>query len=255
MLFDSHAHYDNQRFDEDRFETIKKAYDSGVTYILNAAADMASSVETISLTREFEFVYGAVGVHPHAVSEMNDNDIATLANFTMEDKIVAIGEIGLDYYYDYSPREQQKLWFAKQISLARKLNLPIIVHDRDAHKDVLDIIKSEQAKDVGGVFHCYSGSVEMLRDVLENNFCISVGGALTFKNAKKTVEVVEHVPLDKLLIETDCPYLTPEPHRGKRNDSSYVRLVAEKIAKIKGISFEEVAEATMNNSKRLFNIK
>ncbi|WP_265446820.1 TatD family hydrolase [Acetivibrio straminisolvens] len=255
MLFDSHAHYDNKRFNEDRFEIIKKAYDSGVTYILNASADMASAEETITLTCKFDFVYGAVGVHPHSAAEMDENDIAKLKNFAKEDKIVAIGEIGLDYYYDFSPREQQRLWFAKQINLAKELNLPIIVHDRDAHKDVLDIIKSEQARDVGGVFHCYSGSVEMLRDVLDNNFCISVGGTLTFKNAKKAVEVVERVPLDRLLIETDCPYLTPEPHRGKRNDSSYVRLVAEKIAQIRGISFEEVAETTTNNAKRLFRIK
>lgn len=255
MLFDSHTHYDNEKFKEDRIETIKKAYDSGVTYILNASADMASSMETISLTQEFEFIYGAVGVHPHAVGEINENAMVALADFAKDDKIVAIGEIGLDYYYDYSPREQQRFWFAKQISLARELSLPIIVHDRDAHKDVLDIIKSEQAKDVGGVFHCYSGSVEMLREVLENNFCISVGGPLTFKKAKKLIEVVEYVPLDRLLIETDCPYLTPEPHRGKRNDSSFVRLVAERIAQIRGISFEEVAEATMNNTKRLFKIK
>ncbi|HOM02515.1 MAG TPA: TatD family hydrolase [Acetivibrio sp.] len=255
MLFDSHAHYDNKRFNEDRLEAIKKAYDSGVMYILNASADMASSKATISLTKEFDFVYGAVGVHPHSAAEMTDEDIAKLEEFAKEDKIVAIGEIGLDYYYDFSPREQQKLWFAKQINLARKLNFPIIIHDRDAHKDVLDIVKAEQARDVGGVFHCYSGSVEMLRDVLENNFYISVGGTLTFKNAKKAVEVVEHVPLDRLLIETDCPYLTPEPHRGKRNDSSYVRLVAEKIAEIRGMSFEEVAEITTNNAKRLFRIK
>ncbi|GAE90089.1 deoxyribonuclease [Acetivibrio straminisolvens JCM 21531] len=170
MLFDSHAHYDNKRFNEDRFEIIKKAYDSGVTYILNASADMASAEETITLTCKFDFVYGAVGVHPHSAAEMDENDIAKLKNFAKEDKIVAIGEIGLDYYYDFSPREQQRLWFAKQINLAKELNLPIIVHDRDAHKDVLDIIKSEQARDVGGVFHCYSGSVEMLRDVLDNNF-------------------------------------------------------------------------------------
>ncbi|WP_136479600.1 TatD family hydrolase [Acetivibrio thermocellus] len=255
MLFDSHAHYDNKRFDEDRFEVIKKAYDSGVSYILNAAADMASSVETVSLTRKFDFIYGAVGVHPHEVAKMSDDDIEKLKDFAKEEKIVAIGEIGLDYYYDFSPREQQKLWFARQINLAKELNLPIIVHDRDAHKDVLDIVKAEQAKDVGGVFHCYSGSVEMLMDVLENNFYISVGGTLTFKNAKRVVEVVERVPLDRLLIETDCPYLTPEPHRGKRNDSSYVRLVAEKIAKIRGMSFEEVAEITTNNAKRLFGIK
>lgn len=255
MFFDSHAHYDDERFKDDRFETIMKAYESGVTYILNASSNIASSVDTVSLTREFDFVYGAVGVHPHCADEINDDTYKTLKELTKEDKIVAIGEIGLDYYYEYSPKDVQKLHFAKQIALAKELNLPIIVHDRDAHKDTMDIIKSENAKDTGGVFHCYSGSVEMLKEVLDNNFYISVGGALTFKNAKKLVEVVEYVPLDRLLIETDCPYLTPEPHRGKRNDSSYVRYVAEKISDIRGIETEKVAEITMDNAKRLFGIK
>jgi TatD DNase family protein len=255
MFFDSHAHYDHEKFENDRFETIMKAYESGVTYILNASSNIASSIDTVSLTQKFDFVYGAVGVHPHCASEINDNTYAALRNFTKDDKIVAIGEIGLDYYYEYSPRDLQKLHFAKQISLAKELDLPIIIHDRDAHKDTMDIVKSEQAKDVGGVFHCYSGSVEMLREVLDNNFYISVGGALTFKNAKKLVEVVEYVPLDRLMIETDCPYLTPEPHRGKRNDSGHVRLVAQKISAIRGIELEKIAELTTDNAKKLFRIQ
>ena len=228
-MFDSHAHYDDKKFENDRFETIMKAYESGVTYILNASSNIASSIDTVSLTQEFDFVYGAVGVHPHCANEINDNTYVALRDFAKDDKIVAIGEIGLDYYYEYSPRELQKLHFAKQITLAKELDLPIIVHDRDAHKDTMDIIKSEQAKDTGGVFHCYSGSVEMLKEVLDNNFYISVGGALTFKNAKKLVEVVEFVPLDRLMFETVSPYLSPEARRGKRNDSSYVRLVAQKF--------------------------
>lgn len=254
MLFDTHAHYDDEKFDMDRYEVIEAAHKSGVSYILNASSNIASSAAGISLAEEFEFVYAAVGVHPHNVGETNDNTIATLADFARNPKVVAIGEIGLDYYYDYSPRELQKDLFAKQINLAKNLNLPIIVHDRDAHEDVMKIIKAENAKTVGGVLHCYSGSVEMAQELLKNNFYISVGGPLTFKNASKVIEVVKSVRFDRLLIETDCPYLAPEPKRGRRNDSSYIRLVAQKIAEIKGVSFEEAASITTENAKRLFNI-
>ncbi|MFZ5985599.1 MAG: TatD family hydrolase [Bacillota bacterium] len=254
MLFDSHAHYDDEKFKDDKYDVINKAYESGVTYILNASSNIASSVETISLTQEFEFIYAAVGIHPHYVSDINDNSMVTIADFAKNEKVVAIGEIGLDYYYDNSPRELQRYWFAKQISLAQRLNLPIIVHDRDAHEDVMNIIKYEGADSVGGVFHCFSGSVEMAKEVLDNNFYISVGGALTFKNARKLIDVVKYVPIDRLLIETDCPYLTPEPYRGQRNDSSFVRLVAEKVAQIKELELQVVAEATMNNAKKLFGI-
>jgi TatD DNase family protein len=255
MLFDSHAHYDDEKFSQDRFDIIKKAHESGVSYILNASSDIASSVESIALAREFDFVYAAVGVHPHHAREINDNTIVTLADLAGNKNVVAIGEIGLDYYYDSSPREIQKYWFAKQINLARALKLPVIVHDRDAHEDSLNIIRNENANEVGGVFHCYSGSIEMARELLKNNFSISIGGAITFKNAKTIIGVAAYIPNDRLLIETDCPYMTPEPHRGKRNDSSFIRLVAEKIAEIKGMSLEEIALLTTNNAKRLFNIE
>ncbi|MCX7923758.1 MAG: TatD family hydrolase [Clostridia bacterium] len=254
MLFDTHAHYDDEKFDNDRYEVLKRVHEGGVSYIINAASNIASSIECIGLAQEFDFVYAAVGIHPHNVSESNDNTIVTLADFAGHERVVAIGEIGLDYYYDYSPREIQKYWFAKQINLAKDLKLPIIVHDRDAHEDTLNIIKVERAEEVGGVFHCYSGSVEMAREVLKHNFYISIGGAVTFKNAKKLIEVVKMLPNDRMLIETDCPYLTPEPHRGKRNDSGYIRYVAEKVAEIKGISVEEVAKITANNAKTLFRI-
>lgn len=254
MLFDTHAHYDDKKFDDDRYEIIQKAHESGISYILNAACNIASAVEGISLSQKFEYVYAAVGIHPHNVEEINDNTLVTLADFATKAKVVAIGEIGLDYYYDTAPRKIQRHWFAEQINMAKGLNLPIIVHDRDAHEDSLDIIKSENAKAVGGVFHCYSGSVEMVKILLDNNFYISLGGAVTFKNARKAVEVAEYIPLDRLLLETDCPYMTPEPHRGKRNDSSYLSIVAEKIAEIKGISYEEVEKATTENAKRLFKI-
>jgi len=254
MLFDTHAHYDDERFSQDRRETINRAYENGVSYILNASSSKASVAESIALAQEFDFVYAAVGIHPHNVGEMDENDIAALTDYASGSKVVAIGEIGLDYYYDFSPRELQRYWFAKQIDLARNLGLPIIVHDRDAHEDTMKIIKSENAKKVGGVLHNYTGSVEMARELLDNNFYISVGGPVTFKNARKTVEVVKYVPIGRLLIETDCPYLTPEPFRGRRNESSYVRFVAEKIAEIKNMSFEEVASITTENAKRLFGI-
>ena len=255
MLFDTHAHYDDTRFDEDRHQIIAAAYESGVGYILNASSNISSIVDSISLAQRYPYIFAAAGIHPHHAGEVNGNTLPALADFASDSKVVAIGEIGLDYFYDFSPREVQKHWFARQISLARDLHLPVIVHNREAHEDSLRIIKSEKAKEVGGVFHCFSGSVEMARELLDHNFYISVGGAVTFKNARKLIEVVASVPLDRLLIETDCPYMTPEPFRGQRNDSSRVRLVAEKIAQIKGISFEEVAEATTKNAFDLFKIQ
>lgn len=254
MLFDTHAHFDDERFDEDRYETIEKVHESGVEYIVNAASDMDSSETGIALAERYDFIYAAVGVHPHNAEEMDEAKIEKIKKLAQHRKVVAIGEIGLDYYYDTAPRDVQKHWFARQIQLARELALPIIIHDRDAHEDTLKIVTLENARDVGGVFHCYAGSVEMAREVLDNNFYISLGGVVTFKNAKKAVEVVKFAPLDRLLIETDSPYLTPEPYRGKRNDSGYVRLVAEKIAEIKGIPFEEVARITLENGKKLFRI-
>lgn len=254
MLFDSHAHYHDEQFDHDRFEAIKKAHDEGVGYILEASTDVASSVENISLSQQFDFIYVAVGIHPHNVMDANNNIISALADFSSYPKVVAIGEIGLDYYYDNAPREAQKMWFGKQIILARNLKLPVIIHDRDAHEDTMNIIKSENAKEVGGVFHCFSGSIEMAKEVLSNNFYISVGGIATFKNAKKVIEVIKYIPADRLLIETDCPYLTPEPYRGRRNESGYVRLVAEKVAEIKNIDIDKLIDITAENAKRLFNI-
>lgn len=254
MLFDTHAHYDDEKFSQDKYEVIKAAYEGGVKLILNASTNIASCIESISFTQEFDFVYAAVGVHPHNAADTNDNTLVALADFAKNPKVVAIGEIGLDYYYDFCPKEIQKHWFAKQINLAKSLKLPIIVHNRDAHEDSLEILEDENAKEVGGVFHCYSGSVEMARILLKNNFYISVGGPVTFKNANKIVEVVKYIPKDRLLIETDSPYLTPEPFRGKRNDSGFVKLVAEKIAEIKGVTFEEIAHTTTENAKRLFKI-
>ena len=254
MLFDTHAHYYDTQFDKDRSQVIERARQSGVDYILSVSSDVASSVENVTLTQNYDFIYAAVGVHPHNVIDLNNNIMSALTDFASYPKVVAIGEIGLDYFYDNSPREAQKIWFAKQISLARQLKLPIIVHDRDAHEDTLSIIKAENAKDIGGVFHCYSGSVEMARDVMNHNFMVSIAGPVTFKNANRLLEVVRFVPDDMLLIETDCPYLAPEPYRGQRNESAYVKLVAEKIAAIRGKSLEYIEQITTSNAKRLFGI-
>ena len=255
MLFDSHAHYDDNKFDQDRQDVIEKVRQSGVAFIVNAASNIPSSIDSIALSQEYEFIYAAVGVHPQDVEGMNDNVISMLADFAREPKVVAIGEIGLDYHYDDVPKPLQKHWFARQILLARELKLPIIIHDRESHEDILKIVKKEKAKEVGGVFHCFSGSAEMAREVLDNNFYISIGGVATFKNAKKIVDVIRAIPSDRLLIETDSPYLAPEPFRGTRNDSSYIRYTAMKVAEIREDSFENIARITCENAKRLFNIE
>lgn len=255
MLFDSHAHYDDNKFDPDRQDVIEKVRQSGVAFIVNAASNIPSSIDSIALAQEYEFIYAAVGVHPQDVEGMNDNVISMLADFAQEPKVVAIGEIGLDYHYDDVPKPLQKHWFARQILLARELKLPVIIHDRESHEDILKIVKREKAKEVGGVFHCFSGSAEMAREVLDNNFYISIGGVATFKNAKKIVDVIRAVPSDRLLIETDSPYLAPEPFRGARNDSSYIRYTAMKVAEIREDSFENIARITCENAKRLFNIE
>jgi TatD DNase family protein len=255
MLFDTHAHFNDTQYDEDREEAIKRARENGVEYIVTVSSDVASSVENITLTQNYDFIYAAIGVHPHEVIDLNNNIISALTDFASYPKVVAVGEIGLDYYYDNSPREAQKIWFAKQISLAKNLKLPIIVHDRDAHEDTMSILKSENARDVGGIIHCFSGSVEMAREVMNQNFMISIAGPVTFKNANRLLDVVRYVPDDRLLIETDCPYLAPEPLRGKRNESANVRLIAEKIAKIKDKPLEYIEQITTSNAKKLFRIK
>ena len=254
MLFDTHAHLDDDRFEEDRDEVIRQCTEAGVDIILNAGSNMETSVKSIALAEKYKFIYAAVGVHPHDVKDMDEETAGALAALTENKRVRAIGEIGLDYHYDLSPRDVQKKRFIEQIDLARQLRLPIIVHDREAHGDVMDIFKKTRVSEVGGVLHSFSGSAEMALECLRLGLYISISGPVTFNNAKKTIEAVKEVPLDMLLIETDSPYLTPVPHRGKRNYPGYVRLVAEKIAEIKGISFEEVAQKTMENGKRLFGI-
>ncbi|MEA4848347.1 MAG: TatD family hydrolase [Clostridiaceae bacterium] len=254
MLFDTHAHLDDDRFDEDRDEVIMQCRQDGVELILNAASNIETSVKAIALAKKYEFIYASVGVHPHDAADMDEETAGVLAALAENKKVRAIGEIGLDYHYDLSPRDVQKQRFAEQIDLARQLKLPVIVHDREAHGDVMDIFRKTRIKEVGGVLHSFSGSAEMALECIKLGLYISISGPVTFDNARKTVEAVKQVPLDMLLIETDSPYLTPVPYRGKRNYPGYVRFVAEKIAEIKGIAFEEIARQTLENGKRLFMI-
>lgn len=253
MLFDSHAHLDDEKFDEDREQVIARIFESGVAGFVNVGACMASSARSVTLATQYEKIYAAVGIHPHDAENALEKDYEQLATWSKLPKVVGIGEIGLDYYYDLSPRDVQRKVFIRQIDVARQMNMPIIIHDRDAHADILDVIKKE-AKGVRGILHCFSGSLEMAKEIIKLGFYISIAGPVTFKNAAKLPEIVANVPLERLLIETDSPYLTPHPHRGKRNEPTYVRLVAEQVASLRGMELSALAEATYNNAKDIFKI-
>lgn len=254
MIFDSHAHLDDKRFDVDRDELIKKMQIDGVTNIINVGCDIKSSQDSIALANKYDFIYASCGIHPHDASSYNDDIEKELIELLKNDKVIAIGEIGLDYHYDFSPRDIQKEVYKKQIILANDLKMPIIIHDREAHKDVFEILKGNMSQSLKGVFHSYSGSAEMINNVLDLDFYVSFSGVATFKNNKKTIEAIRKAPLDKILIETDSPYLTPEPFRGKRNDSSKVIYVAKTIASVKNIPYESVLAQTNSNTKELFKI-
>ncbi|WP_069650468.1 TatD family hydrolase [Caloranaerobacter ferrireducens] len=254
MLIDSHAHLDDRRFDKDRDKIIKNLKNNDIWVVINPGADLASSIKAVALAEEYENIYAAVGIHPHDAKTMDDDTIEVLKSLLKKDKVIAVGEIGLDYHYDFSPRDIQRKWFREQIKLAKEFNLPIIVHDREAHKDVYNILKEEQDGTLRGVLHCFSGSVEMAKEYIKMGFYISFAGPVTFKNAKTPKEVVKAIDINRILIETDSPYLTPHPHRGKRNEPLYVRYVAAMIAELKGLTVEEVARITTENTKRLFNI-
>jgi len=254
MLIDSHAHLDDQRFDKDRDKVINQLKDNGVDIVINPGADVASSVKSVALAQKYDNIYAAVGVHPHDAKDMDETTIELLRSLSNKDKVVAIGEIGLDYHYDNSPRDVQKKWFIEQIKLAKELSLPIIIHEREAQQDMYNILKEYADEKLRGVLHCYSGSLEMAKEYLKMGFYLSFAGPVTFKNAKTPKEVAKNIPLERLLVETDSPYLTPEPHRGKRNEPLYVRYVAAMIAELRGVTFEEIAQNTSQNVKKLFNI-
>lgn len=255
MFIDSHAHLDDERFDIDREMLIENLKNNNVDLVFNIGADIKTSKASIELAKKYQHIYAVVGVHPHDAKDVEDNYLDILRELSSEEKVVAIGEIGLDYYYDNSPRDIQRKVFKEQINLAKELNLPIVVHTRDASQETFDILKeASEEGPIRGIMHCYSGSVEMAREYIKLGFYIAIGGPVTFKNSKVVKEVAQEIPLDKLLIETDCPYLTPEPLRGKRNEPIFIRHTAEKVAQLRGISLEELAKATSDNAKRIFNV-
>ena len=253
-IFDSHAHYDDQQFDEDREKVIEEIHKAGVVGVLNCGSSLDGARTSFKLAKEYDFFYAAVGIHPENAYELNDSALQEIEHMAISsDKVRAIGEIGLDYYWDENPpRDVQKEAFRKQMTLAQKLSLPVVIHDREAHEDTLTIIK--EFPEVKGVVHCFSGSVEFARQCLKEGYYIGITGVVTFKNAKKIVEVVKEVPMDRLLVETDCPYMAPTPFRGKRNRSDYIPYIIEEIAKIKGLSQLEVCDATRQNIKNLLKL-
>ncbi|MCA1032849.1 TatD family hydrolase [Bacillus timonensis] len=255
MLIDTHAHLNAIQYDEDLIEVITRAKDEGVSHIVVVGFDRQTIIRAIELAETYDFIYATVGWHPVDAIDMTDEDLSWIEELCSHPKVVALGEMGLDYYWDKSPKEIQKEVFRKQIALAKKVKLPIVIHNREATNDIIEILREEQASEVGGIMHCFTGSLEVAEQCMDMNFYISFGGPVTFKNAKKPKEVAKEIPLDKLLIETDCPYLTPHPYRGKRNEPSYVKFIAEQIAELKGISYEEICQKTSDNAKRLFDIK
>ena len=254
MIFDSHAHYDDESFNEDRAVVLKNIQENGVIGVLNCGANLDGVKDSIKLANEYDFIYAAIGIHPSDCEIVDKKLMDEFKKYYHENnKIKAIGEIGLDYYWDENPsKEIQKDAFRMQMNLARELKLPVIIHDRDAHKDTLEIMK--EFKDVTGVVHCFSGSVEFAKECVKMGYYIGIGGVLTFKNAKVIKAVVEEIEMDRILLETDCPYMAPVPYRGKRNQSDYINFVIEKIMEIKGISKEDVENITLQNTKKLFDI-
>ncbi len=254
MLFDTHVHLNDKKYEEDLVEVITRAQDEGVSKMLVVGYDARTNKLAIELADKYDFIYAAVGWHPVDAIYLTDELFAQLEEQVNHPKVVAIGECGLDYHWDTSPHDVQKEVFIRQIRLAQLINKPLIIHTRESINDTLDILKTYQADKVGGVMHCYSGSVEMAREFIKLNFKISLAGPVTFTNGRKPQSVAKEIPLEDLLIETDAPYLTPHPNRGKRNEPLYVSLVAKKIAELKEITYEEVCEQTMKNACKLFKI-
>ena len=260
MITDTHAHYDDEAFDEDRDELLSNFEHNGVELVVNASANLKGCRETLKLMKRYPKVYGMLGVHPSEVEELSEETLSWIKNEAMANsinsggKVVAVGEIGLDYHYPEPTRDIQKLWFERQLEVAREIHLPVNIHSRDAAQDTMDILKAHDAGSIGGIIHCYSYSREMARDYLNMDFFFGIGGVVTFKNARKTVEAVEYIPIDHIVLETDAPYLAPTPYRGERNDSSRLSLVASKIAEIKGITADEVIRITGQNAGKVYGI-
>lgn len=255
MIFETHAHYDDEAFDTDREELLLSMQENGISHIVNSAASVQSLTEIPKLMDKYSFIYGAFGIHPDEVGDLNEEIMQQLKELCKLEKTVAVGEIGLDYYWDKEKHDLQKKWFERQIELARDEKLPFIIHSREAAADTLDMAKGLQVGEIGGIVHCFSYGKEIAREYLNMGLYIGIGGVVTFKNAKKLKEVVEYAPLEQLLLETDCPYLAPDPYRGKRNSSLLLPFVAEEIARIKGISADEVIKKTRDNALKVFKLK
>lgn len=254
MIFDTHAHYDDEQFDEDRRELLLSMKENGIGNIVNVGANMASSLESLKLANEYDFIYASVGVHPSDSAELDEEKMISLRKISEDSRCVAIGEIGLDYYWPDPDHDTQKRWFREQIKLAREVDLPVIIHSREAALDTVTILKEENAAEVGGVVHCFSYSKEVAIECVKMGFFIGIGGVLTFKNARKLIETAMALPMDRILLETDCPYLAPVPYRGKRNSSLYLKYVVEKLSEIKGISPEEIIDITEQNARRMYRL-
>lgn len=255
--FETHAHYTSDQFHEDREEILEILQQEGVQYVVNIGSNMNDSYGGVELAEKYPFIYATVGFHPHDVANMQKYHLEELEELAAHKKVVGIGEIGLDYYYDNSPRDLQKQWFWEQLLLTKKLNMPVVIHCRDAHGDTFDQLKNIglTRRDGAGVVHCYSGSLELAKQYIKMGYYIGVGGVITYKNAKDLPQVVENIPLEWILIETDAPYLSPVPNRGKRNESTNLKYIVESIAKIKGVTPKKVANVTMDNAKKFYGIK
>ena len=253
-IFESHAHYDDEAFDVDRKELLLSMPEKGISHIVNVSASVESLNANKALMEKYPFIYGAFGIHPDEIGDLNDQVIVDMRKLCKLEKAVAIGEIGLDYYWDKEKHDLQKQWFERQMELAREEKMPVIIHSREAAADTLEMAKSLKAGDIGGIVHCFSYGVEMAREYLDMGLYIGIGGVVTFKNAKKLKEVVEYAPLERLLLETDCPYLAPAPYRGKRNSSLLIPYIAEAIAEIKGVDVNTVVATTHANAMRVFKL-
>lgn len=254
-IFDTHAHYDDEAFDEDRDELLAELPRKGIARVVNIGASLASCRKTLKLMEEYDYIYGALGVHPSECGELTEQDMEWLRQQCGHEKCVAVGEIGLDYYWPEPEAEIQKKWFLRQLDLARELRLPVVIHSRDAAKDTIDIMQEANARDMGGVVHCYSYTKETARIFLDMGFYIGIGGVLTFKNAKKLKEAADYIPMERIVLETDAPYLAPEPDRGKRNSSLKLPYVVAQLAQIKGLSEEEVRSSCWKNSLQLYGMQ
>ena len=255
MIFDTHAHYDDEAFDEDRDEVLTSLRKRGVGTVVNVGASMEGSRRSVSLSEEYEFVYSAVGVHPDEVGELREEDMEWMREQLQKPKVVAVGEIGLDYYWDKEGHDLQKKWFLRQLKLAKELKKPVIIHSREAAADTMELLKANYHGEMPMVMHCYSYSPEMAREYRKMRLYLGIGGVLTFKNAKKLKETVLESPMEYLLLETDCPYLAPVPNRGKRNDSGMLKYVVQELAALKGITPEEVIRITEENARRFYGIQ